>query len=52
MSKHAFLLASLDLLLGSKGQLISKADLKIFIWTKNQQKYFGISALSSLKKGQ
>ena len=30
-----------------KGQLISKEDLKVFIWTKNQGKYFCISALAS-----
>ena len=31
----------------SKGQFISKADLKVFIWTKNQRKHFCISALVS-----
>ena len=33
--------------LEAKGQLISKADLKVLIWTKNQRKYFCISALAS-----
>ena len=28
-----------------KGQLISKANVKVFIWTKNRTKYFCISAL-------
>ena len=31
----------------AKGQLISKANSKLFIWTKNQRKYFCISALAS-----
>ena len=31
----------------AKGQLISKANFKFFIWTKNQWKYFCISALAS-----
>ena len=35
----------------SKGQLISKANSKVFIWTKNQRKYFCISGLAS-KSGQ
>ena len=34
-----------------KGQLISKTNFKVFIWTKNQRKYFCISALAS-KSGQ
>ena len=34
------------LLASGKGQLISKADLKVFIWTKNQRKYFCIFALA------
>ena len=36
-------------LLGSqastKGQIISKANFDVFIWTKNERKYFSISAL-------
>ena len=36
---------------GFKGQLISKANSKLFIWTKKQRKYFCISALAS-KMGQ
>ena len=35
----------------AKGQLILKANCKVFIWTKNQWKYFCISALAS-KRGQ
>ena len=31
----------------AKGQLISKAHFEVFIWTKNQRKYFCISALAS-----
>ena len=31
----------------AKGKLISKANLKVFIWTKNQRKCFCISALAS-----
>ena len=31
----------------TKVQLISKANSKLFIWTKNQQKYFCIPALAS-----
>ena len=31
-----------------KGQLISKANSKLFIWTKNQRKLFCISALASI----
>ena len=31
----------------TKGQLISKANSKLFTWTKNQRKYFCISALAS-----
>ena len=34
-----------------KGQLISKANFEIFIWTKNERKYFCISAIAS-KMGQ
>ena len=30
-----------------KGQLISKANFRVFIWTIKQQKYFWISALAS-----
>ena len=30
-----------------KGQLISKANFEVFIWTKNERKYFCISALAS-----
>ena len=30
-----------------KGQLILKANFKAFIWTKNQRKYFCVSALAS-----
>ena len=29
----------------TKGQLISKANFEVFIWTKNERKYFSISAL-------
>ena len=29
-----------------KGQLISKANFEVFIWTKNERKYFSISALA------
>ena len=36
---------------GAKGQLILKANSNLFIWTKNQHKYFCISALAS-KSGQ
>ena len=39
------------LFLSDKGQLISKANIKVFIWTKKQTKYFCISALAS-KSGQ
>ena len=35
----------------TKGHLISKANPKLLIWTKNQRKYFLISALAS-KSGQ
>ena len=31
----------------TKGQLISKANFKVFIWTKKRMKYFCISALAS-----
>ena len=31
-----------------KGQLISKANIKVFIWTKKRTKYFCISALASI----
>ena len=34
-----------------KGQLISKANFEVFIWTKNEQNYFFIFALAS-KVGQ
>ena len=33
-----------------KGQLISKANFEVFIWTKNQRKYFCISAQASKRK--
>ena len=39
------------LIVFTKGQLISKANFKVFIWTKNQRKYFLISVLAS-KSGQ
>ena len=40
-----------DLKDATKGQLISKANFKVFIWTKTQRKYFCISAQAS-KMGQ
>ena len=30
-----------------KGQLISKAEMEVFIWTENQRKYLCISGLAS-----
>ena len=46
-------LANMNMFYGNftKGQLISKANSKLFIWTKNQRKYFYISAQAS-KSGQ
>ena len=44
------MLNSFDLnreLLPCKGQLISKADLRVFFWTKNQWKYFFFFFLAS-----
>ena len=38
-----------DYKLNTKGQLISKANFKVFIWTKKRTKYFCISALASKK---
>ena len=29
----------------TKGQIISKVNFEVFIWTKNERKYFSISAL-------
>ena len=47
IGENEFIWAQLD----SKGQLISKANFEVFIWTKKRTKYFYISALAS-KIGQ
>ena len=39
-------------LLGSKGQIISKANFEVFIWTKNRTKIFLYFFPRSLKMGQ